>query len=91
MSTSKPSLSSHSPFAHGRALASGGKQSKLTQACWAACAGERLRQWRVFPLPLDNLDQLKFSGPGESKEEPTTSGPVFFRCALNPGVLESTL
>ncbi len=42
-------------------------------------AGEPLRDWRVFPLPLDNLDRVEFS---DSKEEPTTSGPTFYRCAF---------
>ncbi len=44
--------------------------------------GKLLEDWRVFPLPLDNLDRLKLekassaSGPPESKRD---SGPAFFR------------
>ncbi|KAK9836149.1 hypothetical protein WJX81_004982 [Elliptochloris bilobata] len=44
--------------------------------------GKMLRTWRAFPLPLDNLDQIEF---GESKEEPTNSGPTFYRGELEVG------
>lgn len=40
--------------------------------------GETMRTWRAYPLPLDNLDQVQF---GDSKEQPTNSGPTFFRSA----------
>lgn len=46
-----------------------------------------MHTWRAYPLPLNNLDQLQF---GDCKEEPTNSGPTFFRCApLMAGVQES--
>jgi len=47
-------------------------------------AGEQLEDWRVFPLPLDDLRQVDCA-KSRDEEEPGNSGPTFFRRASLAG------
>lgn len=50
--------------------------------------GKPLQQWKVFPLPLDNLDLLRFDSSGSSGRAaplslPPSSGPTFYRLHMH--------
>ena len=46
-------------------------------------AGKLLENWRVLPLPLDNLDRLRLEEPSSSLYKSAAySGPTFYRCWL---------
>ena len=44
-------------------------------------AGKLLKDWRVFPLPLDNLDRLRLEEPSQAEglHSDGASGPTFHR------------
>lgn len=44
-------------------------------------AGKLLKDWRVFPLPFDNLDRLRLEEPSQAVGlySDATSGPTFYR------------
>ena len=42
--------------------------------------GKRLRGWRVFPLPLDNLQQLRLNSDDSDVHASKNDGPAFYRC-----------
>lgn len=47
--------------------------------------GELLEDWRVFPLPLDNLHRLRFRKPSDAPKlhaSQASTGPTFYRCSL---------
>ena len=50
----------------------------------AVMAGKLLKDWRVFPLPLDNLDRLRLEEPSQAVgvHSDATSGPTFYRCVF---------
>ena len=50
----------------------------------AVMAGKLLKDWRVFPLPLDNLDRLRLEKPSQAVglHNDAASGPTFYRCVF---------
>ena len=56
--------------------------------CFVGRAGKLLQQWKVFPLPLDNLYALRFDNSSDREQRPApvslppTSGPTFYRLRM---------